>query len=196
MLLLTSICSESCEGRYRVSASGSSDVADAGLATSDATTRVAPFTNAGEDNRHTAHQGRYLPEDAPPDENARAVAKFCHRIQVSRATNICRWRKCGLPLDDLSPAGITRHLRAHHFSESSDTLLEWEKRSRGSCEWSDDTHACGRTMSHAGLGKHIAAVHFRTTLRRCPRCGDKFAGLGTFNRHFRELCGSLGDQSA
>ncbi|KAF9819421.1 hypothetical protein IEO21_02164 [Rhodonia placenta] len=83
----------------------------------------------------------------------------------------CRWGgECSMIIDDLSPAGITRHLRAHHFAESSDTLLKWEKRSRGSCEWSNDTHACGRRMFYASFGKHIAAVHLGTISRRCPKC--------------------------
>lgn len=96
----------------------------------------------------------------------------------------CEWGggSCGVALDDISPAGIARHLRTHHFRNN------WQARSRGRCSWG--TGCRGDEMNFESMGKHVAQVHLGSTKRQCHRCGGTFARNDALLRHLREHCES------
>ncbi|KZT70484.1 hypothetical protein DAEQUDRAFT_756368 [Daedalea quercina L-15889] len=96
----------------------------------------------------------------------------------------CAWDggSCGAPLDDVSPAGIARHLRTCHFRGN------WQPRSRGRCCWGAGCR--GDEMNYESMGKHVAQVHLQTTKRQCQRCGGTFARNDALLRHLREHCES------
>ncbi|OSX63309.1 hypothetical protein POSPLADRAFT_1045678 [Postia placenta MAD-698-R-SB12] len=77
----------------------------------------------------------------------------------------CLWGggTCSIMLDDVSAAGIMRHLRVYHLCDPD---RPWDKRARGVCEWGGD---CGKEMAFASYGKHVAAVHLRSRVQ-CPYC--------------------------
>lgn len=98
----------------------------------------------------------------------------------------CRWGiPCHILLDDLSPAGIARHLKQHHFEDENN---RWNKRARGHCAWEDDAHPCHRDMFYASFGKHIAAVHLGAITRQCIWCGRNFVRPDTLDRHMKRHC--------
>ncbi|TFY69831.1 hypothetical protein EVJ58_g201 [Rhodofomes roseus] len=74
----------------------------------------------------------------------------------------CTWDGgiCGITLDDLTPSGVIRHLKAFHFNNP---LNAWENKKRGVCRWGHDCSGC--EMNYESLGKHIASVHLRSTAR-------------------------------
>jgi len=96
----------------------------------------------------------------------------------------CQWAvcggqyTCGALLDDTSPAGITRHLREHHFSRGG-----WEKTNRGHCQWA----SCARAqMDYASFGKHIASVHLReANAWSCEFCCRDFGRRDAMRRHMK-----------
>ncbi|TFY57424.1 hypothetical protein EVJ58_g7027 [Rhodofomes roseus] len=94
---------------------------------------------------------------------------------------VCQWgQKCGVLLDDLTAAGIARHLKEYH-------VKTWDNRSRGRCEWHGSP--CTNTMMyHQSFGKHIASVHLGATARRCEKCGETFARADTLDRHMKLYC--------
>ncbi|CCM04336.1 uncharacterized protein FIBRA_06508 [Fibroporia radiculosa] len=97
----------------------------------------------------------------------------------------CLWGNgtCRIALDDLSPSGLTRHLKAFHFNTGAN---QWDNKRRGMCAWG--SHCDAQEMNFESFGKHIAAVHLRSTAQRCPRCGRGFARGDTLTRHMLENC--------
>ncbi|KAH9911591.1 hypothetical protein B0H21DRAFT_466352 [Amylocystis lapponica] len=94
----------------------------------------------------------------------------------------CLWHGCTAFLDDLSPGGITRHLRAKHF-------YQWAPKSREHCLWCAETgRVCHRPMDLASLGKHISTVHLQATSRRCSRCRRSLCRGDALARHMRDHC--------
>jgi len=92
---------------------------------------------------------------------------------------------CPVLLDDISPAGIKRHLKAGHLDTPSNP---WENRKRSKCCWGEGCRS--GEMNYESLGKHIAEIHLRSTMTTCPNCGATFARGDSFYRHERETCGS------
>lgn len=97
---------------------------------------------------------------------------------------LCRWGQCNITLDDTSPTGIARHLKEHHF----DQARSWHNKARGICEWLDWEGICNRDMNYASFGKHIAAVHLRSTASRCPHCQHELGRLDSLERHIKNYC--------
>ncbi|KAI0944870.1 hypothetical protein AcV7_001556 [Taiwanofungus camphoratus] len=97
----------------------------------------------------------------------------------------CLWDggSCGVTLDDVSAAGIIRHLKAYHFDHVTNP---WGNRKRGRCRW--DTYCRSEEMNYESLGKHIAEVHLGSTAQICPYCRGRFARADTLARHLRENC--------
>ncbi|KAH9939152.1 hypothetical protein B0H21DRAFT_50284 [Amylocystis lapponica] len=94
----------------------------------------------------------------------------------------CRWGgKCTILLDDVSAAGIMRHLKEYHLDTPEHP---WNKKSRGVCQWDS---SCGREMAYASYGKHVAAVHLRSGVQ-CPRCHKDVGRPGLLERHIRDYC--------
>ncbi|KAH9910510.1 hypothetical protein B0H21DRAFT_705007, partial [Amylocystis lapponica] len=97
----------------------------------------------------------------------------------------CRWYSdggmCNAPLDDVSPAGLARHLRDFHFEG------KWSNTHRGVCCFRENGRACGRDMDYASFGKHIASVHLKSTSSTCPDCGKEFGRGDSLARH-RKTC--------
>ncbi|EPS96493.1 hypothetical protein FOMPIDRAFT_1053283 [Fomitopsis schrenkii] len=91
---------------------------------------------------------------------------------------------CGITLDDLSPSGVIRHLKAYHFNHPANP---WENKKRGVCRWGCEECGSGE-MNYESLGKHIASVHLRSTARPCTVCGRQFARTDTLSRHLLENC--------
>ncbi|CCM04340.1 uncharacterized protein FIBRA_06512 [Fibroporia radiculosa] len=104
---------------------------------------------------------------------------------VHPARTPCLWGDgtCHIALDDLSPAGLTRHLKAFHFTSHGDP---WGNKRRGLCAWG--AHCDAQEMNFESFGKHVAAVHLRSTAQRCPWCGRGFARADTLARHMLGTC--------
>jgi len=97
----------------------------------------------------------------------------------------CSWDGglCGIELDNLSPSGVTRHLKAYHFDPATNP---WNSRRRGRCR--RDRNCRSDDMNYENFGKHVAEIHLKTTKYRRPRCGTFFARGDTLSRHRREKC--------
>ncbi|KAF9819419.1 hypothetical protein IEO21_02162 [Rhodonia placenta] len=100
---------------------------------------------------------------------------------------LCRWRQCGLVLDDLEPSGIARHLKEYHFDDLSGAN-PWHNKNRGLCEWWDWDGECRRDMNYASFAKHIASVHLRSTAARCPYCQHELGRRDSLERHIKNYC--------
>lgn len=94
----------------------------------------------------------------------------------------CQWGTCGVPLDDITPGGINRHLRAFHAD--SDTL----KGTRMCCEWWSLGKPCEKELDFACLGTHISSMHLRATARPCSECGRMIGRQDSMKRHKDNSC--------
>ncbi|PCH43406.1 hypothetical protein WOLCODRAFT_25895 [Wolfiporia cocos MD-104 SS10] len=101
----------------------------------------------------------------------------------------CTWdnNSCGSKLTDLTPSGIRRHLKAHHFGDL------WNDGQRGICRWLEGGKVCGKELRLANLSKHIASVHMRSTRLQCPRCLRGFSRPDALRRHSQFYCVHLHD---
>lgn len=114
---------------------------------------------------HTAQYEASLPPPGP-------IGDGIHRVR-------CRWGStCDVMLDDLSAAGLMRHIKEYHIPEP------WNKKSRGTCQWES---CCGREMAYASFGKHVAVVHLRGSVQ-CPYCQMDVRRPGLLERHVRNYC--------
>ncbi|KAH9928994.1 hypothetical protein B0H21DRAFT_712078 [Amylocystis lapponica] len=95
----------------------------------------------------------------------------------------CEWDRgsCGgILLDDLSPAGIMRHLKDYHYRP-------WDGKQRVACVWG--TNGCrSDPIVLENIGKHVASVHLKSTQSVCRGCGKVFARPDTLSRHIAEAC--------
>jgi len=108
---------------------------------------------------------------APPMQNLALI----HRVP-------CLWGgSCNILLDDVSAAGIMRHLRVYHLCDPNHP---WDKKARGVCEWGGE---CGKEMAYASYGKHVAAVHLRSRVQ-CPYCYRDVGRSGLLDRHIQNYC--------
>ncbi|KAH9835255.1 uncharacterized protein C8Q71DRAFT_110185 [Rhodofomes roseus] len=98
----------------------------------------------------------------------------------------CAWGSdCRIPLDDLSPSGISRHLKEHHFRDQS---APWHPKNRGHCKWWEADGVCNKDLNYASFGKHIAAVHLQSTARPCPNCHQNLGRADSLERHIKNYC--------
>lgn len=103
------------------------------------------------------------------------IPELIHRVP-------CLWGgSCPILLDDISAAGIMRHLRDFHLN---DPRRPWDKKARGRCEWGNDCH---KEMAYASYGKHVAAVHLRGRVQ-CPYCHKDVGRTGLLDRHIQNYC--------
>lgn len=118
-----------------------------------------------------------------PDVSATDVAAD------STSLTSCQWGDgCGILLDDIGPGGIKRHLRDFHKQAFEDE--------RGHCQWAVGDHQCGKLLNCAGLGKHVAACHIRSTLRSCDYCGRDIGRPDSLKRHMKYYCPLRGCRSS
>ncbi|KAI0926663.1 hypothetical protein AcV5_010509 [Taiwanofungus camphoratus] len=110
-------------------------------------------------------------------------------VSVGTSTNDvvrCCWGIfCNFPLQDVSPSGITRHLRQFHFDDGNNA---WQSRKRGVCQWWEQDKPCNQEMFFASYGTHIASVHLRSTSQQCPYCRCVFSRLDSLLRHLKGRC--------
>ncbi|OSX60059.1 hypothetical protein POSPLADRAFT_1149540 [Postia placenta MAD-698-R-SB12] len=105
------------------------------------------------------------------------------------STNVqCCWghTPCNVSLDDISAAGINKHLKTYHFAN-------WHPRDRATCQWQTDDGTCASEMYCGNLGKHVAAVHLLVMQRECPYCGEVFARSDALSRHIHSYCSAAGN---
>ncbi|KZS99989.1 uncharacterized protein LAESUDRAFT_578296 [Laetiporus sulphureus 93-53] len=101
----------------------------------------------------------------------------------------CQWNGCGILLQDNAAGGCTRHLKDFH-------LQPWNGTMTARCLWLVHRPApppgipppphhnfCYRQIKYANFGKHIASVHFRSTVRFCPDCHASFSRRDALRRH-------------
>ena len=92
----------------------------------------------------------------------------------------CLWgNACHIPLDDITPGGLWRHLRDVHEMH--------DKHRRVFCVWDG---GCGQEMNCASLGNHISTVHMKTAAQICPGCDAYFTRGDALARHMKRSCPS------
>ncbi|KAI0944868.1 hypothetical protein AcW1_001696 [Taiwanofungus camphoratus] len=103
----------------------------------------------------------------------------------------CLWGpvRCNVPLFDLTPGGIRRHLKQHHFDQGA----SWENRRRGGCAWGHGGRPCEKDLNYASFGKHVASIHLRSTLCACRYCAHYFTRRDSLNRHMK-ACAARGNR--
>lgn len=117
----------------------------------------------------------------PVDDVQHAPTSTSSLDTSSSRSVTCQWgQRCGVELDDLTAAGIARHLKEYH-------VHDWDSRARGRCEW-HGSPCTNSTMYYASFGKHIASVHLGATARPCDKCGETFARADTLDRHMKLYC--------
>lgn len=94
----------------------------------------------------------------------------------------CLWHGCRVMLDDISTAGIKRHIRDWHSELSSASQKE-----RKMCLW-DEGSVCGRELDAASIAKHIASVHLKSTAQKCEYCHNTIGRADSLARHKRDHC--------
>ncbi|EED81040.1 predicted protein [Postia placenta Mad-698-R] len=101
----------------------------------------------------------------------------------------CCWGStpCRVPLEDISAAGINRHLKEHHFPGHGD----WHPRDRGICQWQTRAGRCTTEAFYGNFGKHIATVHLGAMQRICTDCGEIFSRNDALTRHLEGYCPGL-----
>lgn len=78
----------------------------------------------------------------------------------------CRWQGlCDRTISALSPGRVMEHLRRYHLNTlPAGTMTH--------CCWvMKDGTLCGKQVISRNIGKHVAAVHLKSTARKCDRCG-------------------------
>ncbi|KZT69260.1 hypothetical protein DAEQUDRAFT_270590 [Daedalea quercina L-15889] len=99
----------------------------------------------------------------------------------------CLWRGCGMPLSN--DVGSSRRLAfiSEHLTQVHGEGLE---ATRIICQWrgSEKDSICGKILSRMFVVKHIATVHLRCYVTRCPDCGSFFSGKGALGRHLKGAC--------
>lgn len=139
------------------------------------------------DGAEAAFNSTYLqPSFIPP----RAVHSRTTRPLASSHYTPCAWgSQCSVPLDDLTPAGVARHLKEHHFRDPS---KPWHPKNRGHCEWWEADGQCNKDLNYASFGKHVAAVHLQSTAKACPHCFQSLGRADSLERHIKNYCSRSG----
>ncbi|KAH9942820.1 hypothetical protein B0H21DRAFT_509825 [Amylocystis lapponica] len=90
---------------------------------------------------------------------------------------------CCAPLEDASPAGVLRHLKDSHLPTDSHPKV------RTRCAWHEDGAPCSasKDFEFVSLGKHIAAVHLKTTACVCGVCARAFTRGDSLRRHMKNM---------
>ncbi|KAI0938645.1 hypothetical protein AcW1_001675 [Taiwanofungus camphoratus] len=117
----------------------------------------------------------WIPQPAPMS-SAGIVADPVPRVP-------CEWSGCDVQLDDVSAAGIKRHMRDFHCP-----VPESWRGAKGPCQWAVLGGVCGRVLDHASFGKHIASVHLKSTAEQCPQCGNVIGRKDSLARHLQRHC--------
>lgn len=127
-------------------------------------------------HRHSVNQTSFIP--------SRAMAN------IQNQPVLCRWGEnpCGITLDDISSAGINRHLTDTHFPAGA-----WHDRTREACQWQvnkpdNSVQPCNTEMYMRNFGKHIATVHLRIMQKICSECGAKLSRGDALRRHRAGYC--------
>ncbi|KAF9819438.1 hypothetical protein IEO21_02181 [Rhodonia placenta] len=121
-----------------------------------------------------------------PYESLRRLPSIADPLSQSAPQSVrvrCRWNACTIDLDDISAAGIKRHLRDFHKEHA----VEEYKSQRGVCLWADGT-PCMRDLDRASFGKHIASVHLKSTAAECRYCHNVIGRPDSLKRHMRDHC--------
>ncbi|KZT70485.1 hypothetical protein DAEQUDRAFT_725413 [Daedalea quercina L-15889] len=122
----------------------------------------------------------------PPFVSPSVVHSRMTRPLASNYYIACAWgSQCSVLLDDLTPAGIARHLKEYHFRDPS---KPWHPRNRGTCQWRDMDGVCRKELNYASFGKHVAAVHLQSTARACPHCFQNLGRADSLERHIKNYC--------
>ncbi|KAH9835176.1 uncharacterized protein C8Q71DRAFT_107290 [Rhodofomes roseus] len=96
----------------------------------------------------------------------------------------CLWLGCNVLLDDISTAGIKRHIRDWHADLSGTSHKD-----RRACLWDDGNGSvCGRELDAASFAKHIASVHLKSTAQECEYCHNTIGRADSLARHKRDHC--------
>ncbi|KAI0938766.1 hypothetical protein AcV5_000375 [Taiwanofungus camphoratus] len=94
----------------------------------------------------------------------------------------CCWDgSCVDALTDLTPRGISRHLEQSHLVQ---TTHRHDKRRRVICLW----NGCFKNIKLENIGKHIAAVHLKSTRQTCSVCKRVFSRKDALRRHQKDCC--------
>lgn len=112
-----------------------------------------------------------------------------HPIMTSVAqVRTCHWQGfCDRTISALSPGRVMQHLRQYHLhTEANPTPAG----TMTLCCWvMQDGTLCGRHILGSNLGKHVAAVHLKSTARACDRCGRVVSRGDALWRHVRKCRG-------
>ncbi|KZT70510.1 hypothetical protein DAEQUDRAFT_725442 [Daedalea quercina L-15889] len=104
---------------------------------------------------------------------------------------ICRWRNCGIVLDDLSGPGIKRHLLQFHAADMPPKGSAGQSHGGSPCMWDDGSGAgccqveCRSAVAH---GRHVSTVHLGQGRMVCQYCTKHFSRKDALKRHQEQYC--------
>ncbi|KAI0944855.1 hypothetical protein AcW1_001684 [Taiwanofungus camphoratus] len=148
---------------------------------------LPPFFGPTTFHRQVANPFPQLAGDAPgglpgaPPTMESVVQAFDATKEIQ-----CRWGgQCNVILDDLTPGGITRHLKDFHFDAHA---VPWDNRNRGLCEWQGSRCTLKGPIYYYGFGKHVSVVHLHQGIARCDGCHRSFTRRDALGRHLKGSC--------
>ncbi|EED85315.1 predicted protein [Postia placenta Mad-698-R] len=113
-----------------------------------------------------------------------------HPIMTSvTQVRTCHWQGfCDHTISALSPGHVMQHLQQYNLNVEANpppvgiiTLCCWVMQ---------DGTLCGRQVTNRNLGKHVAAVHLKSTARKCDCCGHIVSRSDTLWHHMKKCHGS------
>lgn len=96
----------------------------------------------------------------------------------------CRWQGlCDRTISALPPGRVMEHLRRYHLNTlPAGTMTH--------CCWvMKDGTLCGKQVISRNIGKHVAALHLKSTARKCDRCGRVMSRSDSLWRHVKTCRG-------
>lgn len=147
------------------------------IASINANEFLSPETSASAAIANSSTSRHYTSPFGSPHQSPVPEIKDLDFSLNQKGTSPCLWDSCSIPLDDLSPGGLWRHLRDMHGLH--------DRHARISCRWGLDG-GCGLEMNCASLGNHISTVHLKTAGRVCQICHEPFTRGDALARHIKK----------
>ena len=119
----------------------------------------------------------------PPQAQSNPPSLTTNSIPCRHIGGVCS----GFTEEDISRGvpGVRQHLWQFHRNN----LLR-DAHGKYVCQWLTSTgHTCAMAISDLdNLARHMASVHLKLTVQKCPTCGSQFSRADALLRHCRK-CG-------